>query len=109
MDTKIALGDLALGDNGLLQEVCCLDECLQQVYIALSVKQGTLIYNEDFGSKELVEAEENPENYLIALGNQGLINLNCEITAVEIEENEYIFTVKTPYGEGTVNISKGGD
>lgn len=109
MDLKWEPGGVALGSNGLPQQVDGLEEILQNVALRLTMPRGSFLYGANLGSglSELDPLEENSTQRAWALANETLMECPgvCVVQAgFDQEAGMWTFTVETPLGTGEVTV-----
>ena len=106
MDTAIYNGDFLTAAGGIPVEYTGRDELLQQVYLRLKVKRGSLPYAPTLGSRlhTLTPGTTTQEAVLTFIAEAMEGCSNAEILSAEMTETGIAVEVRTPYGTGTITI-----
>lgn len=92
--------------GGVPKKLTGIAELLQTAAMRIRCKQGSFRYGRAFGSllHTLSASSEHAEELALAMANEALLGCGgVTATAVRRENDEWIFTVQTPYGTGEVS------
>lgn len=107
MDLKLENGNIALGPGGLPQMVGGLEELLQNAWLRLSIRRGSLPYCRELGSGlwQWDPQEDHALDRAVALANEALLDLpGVRAKRAEATEDGVRFLMETPLGEGEIII-----
>lgn len=92
--------------HGVPRKITGLAEALQNAALRICCKQGSFRYGRAFGSllHTLSPHAEHAEEQALAMANEALLGSGgVTATAVRKENDNFYFTVQTPYGTGEVS------
>lgn len=106
MDTAIDQGDFAVQFGGIPKECDQREALLQQVYLRLKARRGTLPYLPKFGSRlhTLTEKTRTQEAVLTCIAEAMDGCETVQITRTTVTDDAILVEVSTPYGSGTITI-----
>lgn len=110
METAVYNGDFLLTPGGIPKECTAREAVLQQVYVRLAVKRGSLPYLPTLGSRlhALPDRARTIEAALSCIAEAMEGCEDAEIIGTAVEDGRITLEVMTPYGRGTVIVEKGG-
>lgn len=109
MDTAIANGDFQKAASGLPVSLTGLAEQLQRAYIRLGCQRGSFPYSPTLGSNlSALTDQTRTLEAVLPMIEAAMEGSGLTVIATALTQEGIAVTVRTPFGSGTVAISKGG-